>query len=88
MVYDVFALRDVCVGFGAVVVEQNVQSAVRNFRSLSTSRNVPFSDLELYRIATYDTKIGLIEGFPVPELIVRGADILREEVDSCETSKS
>lgn len=77
MEYQVFAIRDALVGFGPVVTDVNVQSAVRNFSALSSSPNVAFKDFELYQVGTYLVDDGVLLGLPAPKLIVRGSDILR-----------
>lgn len=80
--YNIYALRDVLVGFGPIIVEQSDAVAIRNFSSLVDSPNVPMSDFELYQLGTYDAKSGLINPCVVPLLVARGVDFVRKGVDS------
>lgn len=80
MKYPVYAWRDTKVGFGALHVEANEDTAKRNFgyelNRADSIMEYAATDYELYQIAEYDTKSGHIEGLELPLFIVNGADMI------------
>lgn len=83
MKYPVFSYRDLKVGFGMPVVDQNEAAAVRGFSYAINGRDgiMGFSpsDFDLYKIGVFDTEKGTIEAV-TPELVVSGASVFGAKV--------
>lgn len=66
MIYPVFAIRDIHTGFMSPTVDQNEQSAIRNFEHAVMQTNTLFNShpehYSLCKIGTFDTESGKIEG--------------------------
>lgn len=89
MIYSVYAIRDVKVGFLSLTTEPNDAVAARNFsHAVAASEGILFthaSDFDLYRLASYDADSGKIVPEPVPALVAQGSNVissLRKEVMS------
>lgn len=75
MEYGVYAIYDKLNGFACPNCDYNDNSARRNFNYAVTRQNsVPASDLELYRLGSFDTVSGCITALEHPVLICRGVD--------------
>lgn len=64
MIYSIYAIRDLKVGFLSLTVEQNDAVALRNFEhaklnAQSLMHSHP-ADFELFKLGTYDTDNGSI----------------------------
>lgn len=64
MIYGMYAIRDLKTGFLNISLEQNDNSAIRNFEHACMNSDSLFythgSDYSLYRIGTFDTDTGLV----------------------------
>lgn len=75
MEYGVYAIFDKLNGFTCPNCDHNDNSACRNFNYAVTRQNsVPASDLELYRLGTFNSTTGVITALDHPVLICRGVD--------------
>lgn len=85
MIYPMFAVRDVNVGFNAPMTDVNENTAKRNFTFAINDPNngvMHFApkDYDLYKIGTFDTESGLLLPEPVPVLICSGVSVFGSEV--------
>lgn len=87
MIYSLYAIRDVKVGFLTPTAEVNDDVAARNFyHAVSTSEGILFtcsSDFDLYRLASYDADSGCIISENIPVLVAQGShalQVMRKEV--------
>lgn len=82
MIYKIFAIKDVKVGFMQPFMQVNEGVAVREFKNLVNSANsvvsVNYTDMELYCLGTYNLDTGAIESDV--KYVVKGADV-KEVVD-------
>lgn len=81
MKYPIFAMKDRKVGFLTPMVDQNVPSAVRNFK-FAISRpdsvmKIQPDDFSLYQIGDYDTDCGVITPMD-PQFIVDAISVMPE----------
>lgn len=80
MIYPVYTIRDVKVGFDTqFMVQINDDAAIRAFNMAINNPGtmlafVP-SDFELYKIGEFNTDIGHFEPCPVPQFMIGGADV-------------
>lgn len=79
MVYGLYVMRDLKVGFLSPNVDSNDASAIRNFaHAIMSSQNVMHThpqDFELYKLGTYETDTAEIKLLDVRELIFEGKDV-------------
>lgn len=80
MIYPVYTIRDVKVGFDTqFLVQVNEAAAVRAFEQAVNSPGTMLgfkpSDFELYHIGNFDTDKGFFDGFKVPEFVIGGVDL-------------
>lgn len=80
MVYRLYSVRDVQVGFNSPMTDINDNVAIRNFSYAINNPNngiMNFEprDYDLYCIGEFNTDTGLIDHFPVPELITKGISV-------------
>ncbi len=79
MKLGVYSIRDNLTGFLTPVVEQNDNSARRNFEHAiaqpQSLMNSHVSDYDLYKIGLFDTDTGLIENISPIELVVSGGSV-------------
>lgn len=76
MTFPVYSIRDVHVSFGALLIENNEDSAKRNF-AFSISKGLQDfarSDYSLYQVGEFDMDSGVLTPLPVPKLIISGMD--------------
>lgn len=79
MIYRMYSVRDVKVGFMPPTCDQSDISARRNFefainRSDNLMNFVP-SDFDLFFVGQFDTDSGVITSEPVPKIVVSGASV-------------
>ena len=79
MIYPVYTVRDVKVGFDTqFLVQMNDDAAKRAFEMAISNPNQMMgfkpSDFELYKIAEFDTDSGQIRAMSIPEFIIGGAE--------------
>lgn len=78
MKYPIYSYRDIKVGFGMPMVDQNDASALRGFAFAVNGRdgimNFSPADFELYKIGEFDTEKGTIEP-ATPEFMVSGSSV-------------
>lgn len=81
MIYSLYAIRDVKVGFLTPTAEVNDDVAARNFyHAVSTSEGILFtcsSDFDLYRLASYDADSGRVIPEDIPVLVAQGSNALK-----------
>ncbi len=79
MKYPIFAMKDRKVGFMTPMVDQNVPSAVRNFKFAvgrqDSIMKVQPDDFSLYQIGEYETDTGVIKPMD-PQFIVDAISIM------------
>lgn len=80
MIYPVYSVRDVKVGFDVqFLVQANVEAAKRSFEMAVNNPGSMMgfkpSDFELYEIGSFDTDKGVFSGNPVPSFVIGGAEI-------------
>lgn len=82
MIYKVYAIRDVKVGFMPMICQQNDGTAIRAFETaIINSRDdlgTHPQDFDLYRIGSYDTNNGELTPEDPPTMIYSGASVRRE----------
>lgn len=86
MEYPVYSIRDSRTGFMAPTLDQNDDSASRNFLfAVKNSRDVmgAFPDeFSLYRLGTFNTESGVFQLEPVPVHVATGSSVsVAKEVD-------
>lgn len=79
MIYPMFSIRDQKVGFLAPTVEQNDESAKRNFSMMINSGNglpgyAP-GDFDFYKVGEFDSEKGVIKRIYPIELVFNGLDV-------------
>lgn len=78
MIYPVFCIRDIKVGFGQPAVHMSDMVAKRDFgfkiNSPGSIMEYAPSDFELYQVGTFNTDSGKIES-QIPEYICNGKDV-------------
>lgn len=81
MIYNVYCIRDLKVGYMQPSLDINDSAATRNFKlglaTVSPESVMGFApeDFDLYRIGTFDTEKGVISPLTVPEPIANGASL-------------
>lgn len=80
MIYPVYTVRDVKVGFDVqFLVQATEAAAIRAFEMAVSNPNQMMgfrpSDFELYKIGDFDTDKGVMTGCPVPEFVVGGEQV-------------
>lgn len=72
----IFAVRDRCLGYGALMLEQNEEVAKRNFAYACSSGQMKAqaADFDLYCLGTYDISSGAINRELSPRFIISGTD--------------
>lgn len=77
MIYGIYAIKDVKVGFMQPFIQVNDGVAVREFRNIVNSSNsvvsANYTDMELYQLGTYNQDTGLIESNV--SFLIKGADV-------------
>lgn len=81
MIYGVYSIRDIKTGFMSPTIEQNDDSAARNFyHAVANSEGILFtfaSDFSLYHIANFDSDTGVIDPGIPPVLVAEGVNAMR-----------
>lgn len=80
MIYPVYTVRDVKVGFDVqFLVQASEEAAKRAFEMAvnnpGTMMGFKPSDFELYKVAEFDTDKGVMIGCPIPEFVVGGEEL-------------
>lgn len=79
MTQDVYAVKDNLNGFISLTLDDNDQTAVRNFAFaiLNPDSIMGFKpdDFDLYHMGTFDLETGCFTQDKMPSLVVRGANI-------------
>lgn len=82
MIYKVLCARDKLVGFGAPMLEANLEVARRSFASAMAHQDPAIvGDIDLYCIGDFDSDSGHLEPC-VPTFIASGFDFLKEAPDA------
>lgn len=79
---NLYAIRDLKVGFLAPMVDDNEDTAIRNFEYACAHNdiiNFAPTDFELYHIGTFDTDSGVIDPCSIPTFICNGINFRKEE---------
>lgn len=81
MNFGVYSIQDVKTGFMTPTIDQNDQSAIRNFSSaVMQSDGILFThaeDFRLYKIGEFDSDSGSIQSIAPIEHLVDGSSVLR-----------
>lgn len=81
MMFNIYAVRDVKVGFQSITIQPNDPVAARSFEStVINSDSVLFThaeDFSLYRLGTWDSDTGHIIPEEMPVLILEARSCLR-----------
>lgn len=79
MIYPVFCMRDLKVGFLSPTVDQNDQTAIRNFSYAVNGNNSMMNyspgDFQLYKVGTFDSQKGTILPLVPIELVAEGVNV-------------
>lgn len=80
MIYPVFAVRDAKTTFWPPQVEENEQSAIRNFAMMINQGTgvIAFSpnDFDFYKVAEFDSEKGTLSPLVPIELVVSGVNVV------------
>lgn len=81
MIYKLYAVRDIKVGFMAPVAQQNDSVAIRSFdtavRQSREDLGVHPEDFDLWLVGSFDTDTGLVHS-QQPQQIYSGVDVRKE----------
>lgn len=85
MIYPVYAVRDIHVGFNAPMTDVNDNVAKRNFAYAINNEsngvmNFAPKDYDLYQVGTFDTLNGSLEPLAVPKLICTGTSVFGVDI--------
>lgn len=85
MVYPMFSIRDVVIGFDVPFIDQNDNAAVRRFtKFISSTPELPFAskpaDFDLYKVGSFDTESGVIKTVSPVTLVVHGSSVANVEI--------
>lgn len=84
MIYGIFAIKDVKVGFMQPFIQVNDAVALREFTNIVNSGSsvvsANYTDMELYRIGSYNQDTGLIES--KVDFLIKGSDVIHV-TESC-----
>ena len=78
MKYNVYSIRDVHVGFGQLMIENNEATAIRNFKYAINANDMlkkNAKDYDLYLIGTFSVDDGRFTPVDIPTLIICGVDV-------------
>lgn len=81
MIYGVYVIRDVKMGFTSPMLDSNDETAIRNFETqvknagLNPTLFFNRKDFSLYKLGEYDTSNGHYDLKEVPEIIMEAADV-------------
>lgn len=82
MKYGVYSIRDARVGFMSPTIDNNDDSAMRNFyHSISQSEGILFTyakDFDLYKVAEFDSDSGLMTPIQPVAFLAAGSDAVKE----------
>ncbi len=83
IVYEMFAVRDIKTGYLSPTLDQNSESAIRNFEHACMIADSLFfthaADYSLYRVGTYYPDTGMIEPAIPPVHIVDASSFMKGE---------
>lgn len=89
MIYGLYSMRDAKTGFMSITLDQNDDSAARNFsHAVNTSDGIlrtHAEDFSLYRLGAFDTDSGSITVESVPVHILSGTQALHVRRDDYES---
>lgn len=81
---NVYTLRDLCVGYTGVILDDNDVSAIRGFKyALQNPDSIMFAspkDFSLMKIGEFDCDTGIITALPNPELVMEGIKLVERGV--------
>lgn len=81
MIYGVYAVRDVKMGFAQPLLDNNDETAIRNFSSQCKSAQMNPTlfyapeDFSLYKIGEYDTDTAKLSAITPPTLLIEAVNI-------------
>lgn len=81
MIYPLFAIRDIKVGFMSPNADQSEQSAIRNFAYAVNSEglmNYSPKDFDLYKVGSFDSETGALDPCVV-QLVCSGVDVFEDK---------
>lgn len=85
MIYGVYSMRDSKTGFTSLSLDQNDDSAIRNFIHALTVSDGLFQtfpqDFALFRLASFDTDSGKLTPEPLPFQLLDGSQVRRKGSD-------
>ena len=83
MTYGLYSLRDACTGFLNISLDNNNQTATRNFAHAAKNTDSLFftnpSDYTLYKLGEFESDTGSITLLEIPERVVCADQLNRKE---------
>lgn len=80
MKYTLYSIRDRKSHYGAIFMDENDEVAKRGFAmSLGNASSIVGfapSDFDLYALGTFDSSVGTVVPYPVPEFVANAADMV------------
>lgn len=79
MNYNVYSIRDIHVGFGSLMIENNESTAIRNFKYAINSNDMlkkNAKDYDLYFIGSFSIDDGRFNPADIPELVASAVDMI------------
>lgn len=77
---NVYTVRDLCVGYTGIILDDNDASAIRGFKyAIANPESMMFAspkDFSLMKIGTFDTDTGIIEALPNPILVIEANNLV------------
>lgn len=78
---NVYTVRDLCVGYTGIILDDNDASAIRGFKfAISNPDSMMFAspkDFSLMKIGTFDTDTGILDALPNPVLVIEANKLVK-----------
>lgn len=90
MKHPLYAIRDVLTRFLAPMVDDNDNSAIRNFKLWVNQNGLADyspSDFELYRVGVFDSDSGTIDPVYPAEFVVSGSSVFEKPIPKKKVKK-
>lgn len=80
--HNIYAIRDLKVGFLPCFTDTNDSVATRNFKFACSRRESMYmaepKDFDLFRVGSFDVESGRLEALDVPVLVCSAVDLVEE----------